>query len=433
MKPKSNRRGSKVTVVRKGSVAVQIREGMNRVGGEEYAQFVLTYHSGGQRVRKRFSDWATAKSEAVLVADRLSLGEHQALELKASDRSDYLEAIKDLQPLGLPLHVATAEFVMARSLLPDGATLVQAAEFFAKHKSQGRTQKKVSDVVLEFLESRRKAGRSSVHVRDLHSRLTKFAEAFEKPIDAVSIPEVERFLDRLKVGGRTRLNYLRHISSLFRFAARRKFLPRETLDDLLSIEKPQVEDGAILIFTPAELREMLAALRPELVGWLAVAAFTGLRSAELQRLDWSEVQLDRGFIVVPAAKAKTASRRLVPISANLRAWLEPIALASGPVTTFANMAKQIIWLTDAINEARTQKSTEAPRFAWKRNALRHSFVSYRMAQIQDVAKVSLEAGNSAGMVFRNYRELVTQDQAAEWFNILPESTVVTAPQTVPVP
>ena len=35
--------------------------------------------------------------------------------------------------------------------------------------------------------------------------------------------------------------------------------------------------------------------------------------------------------------------------------------------------------------------------AWKHNALRHSFISYR------VAKVSLEAGNSPRMVFSNYR------------------------------
>jgi len=33
----------------------------------------------------------------------------------------------------------------------------------------------------------------------------------------------------------------------------------------------------------------------------------------------------------------------------------------------------------------------------------HSSISYRVTQIQDVAKVSLEAGNSPRLVFSNYR------------------------------
>ena len=36
-------------------------------------------------------------------------------------------------------------------------------------------------------------------------------------------------------------------------------------------------------------------------------------------------------------------------------------------------------------------------FDWKKNARRHSFISYRVAQTQDVDKVALEAGNSPRM------------------------------------
>jgi hypothetical protein len=58
-------------------------------------------------------------------------------------------------------------------------------------------------------------------------------------------------------------------------------------------------------------------------------------------------------------------------------------------------------------------------FAWKHNALRHSFISYRVAQIQYVAQVALEAGNSPRMVFSNYRELVRAADAERWFRITP--------------
>jgi hypothetical protein len=59
-------------------------------------------------------------------------------------------------------------------------------------------------------------------------------------------------------------------------------------------------------------------------------------------------------------------------------------------------------------------------FAWKHNALRHSFISSRVAQVQDVAKVSLEAGNSPRMVFSNYREIVRPADAEKWIGITPE-------------
>ena len=85
---------------------------------------------------------------------------------------------------------------------------------------------------------------------------------------------------------------------------------------------------------------------PALIPFLSIGAFAGLRHAELQRLDWSEVRLDDGFIEVKASKAKTASRRLVPIPDNFRLWLKDHAKAGGPVCDYANMSKQFLWLSE---------------------------------------------------------------------------------------
>ena len=53
-------------------------------------------------------------------------------------------------------------------------------------------------------------------------------------------------------------------------------------------------------------------------------------------------------------------------------------------------------------------------FAWKHNAMRHSFISYRLAEVNDTAKVSLEAGNTPQMIFKHYRELVRPADAQIW-------------------
>ena len=63
-------------------------------------------------------------------------------------------------------------------------------------------------------------------------------------------------------------------------------------------------------------------------------------------------------------------------------------------------------------------------FAWKHNGLRHSFISYRVAVIKNVAQVALEAGNSPAMIFSNYRELVTPKDAEMWFGIVPPGAKV---------
>ena len=141
--------------------------------------------------------------------------------------------------------------------------------------------------------------------------------------------------------------------------------------------------------------------------YLVIGAFAGLRNIEITRLDWSHIRLARGFIECEASMTKTRRRRLVPISENLLAWLQPIALPAGPVAPYRDVATALDYFCKKIG------------MTWKRNALRHSYISYRLALVPDTARVALECGNSANIIFQHYRELVTPDQAQEWFNICP--------------
>jgi integrase len=183
---------------------------------------------------------------------------------------------------------------------------------------------------------------------------------------------------------------------------------------------PRDEDsGEIEIFSVEEISRLLAAARAEMVPFLAIGAFAGLRSAEIQRLDWSEIRGD--FIHVAKGKAKTRSRRLVPIQPNLAQWLAPHRKESGPVVPLASIGKQIVWLCeDTAVEAKDGRA-EVPAVKWKHNALRHSFISYRLAVIHDENRVASEAGNSPTMIHAHYRELVTPTDAAAWFAVSPKS------------
>ena len=85
------------------------------------------------------------------------------------------------------------------------------------------------------------------------------------------------------------------------------------------------------------------------IPFLTLGAFAGIRHAEIQRLDWRDIHLDAGIVEVRAAKAKTASRRMVPLLDNLRAWLMPHRQPGGPVCVYRNMASEINRLVVNIN------------------------------------------------------------------------------------
>ena len=156
-----------------------------------------------------------------------------------------------------------------------------------------------------------------------------------------------------------------------------------------------------------QMQTILHAAPPRLLPILAIGAFSGIRVAELNRLDWSAVDLDRRIIEIRAGQAKTASRRVVPITDNLAAWLEPLE-RQGRVVPAKQAHRDVAALSAALG------------IAWPRNVLRHSFISYRIAVVKSADQVALEAGNSPAIIFKHYRELTTEDQADKWFAILPK-------------
>ena len=132
-----------------------------------------------------------------------------------------------------------------------------------------------------------------------------------------------------------------------------------------------------------------------------------MRRAEMNRLDWNAIDLDRRLIEVRAGQAKTASRRIIPITDNLAAWLEPLP-RTGPVVPTKDLHRQISELVRKV------------AIEWANNVLRHSFISYRIAKVKSAEQVALEAGNSPAIIFKHYRELATEAQADEWFGIMPK-------------
>jgi hypothetical protein len=161
--------------IKRGSVKVKVYRGTNRVAGRVYPQFTLVYYDGSQRRKKRFADLKEAKQEAALVASKLASGENEVLSLTPADRALYVQSIGLLRPLSIPLNVAVLEYTSALNSLPAGATFKEAVDFFRRRNPAVLERRSVQQVVDEMLIAKRSANLSAVHIKDLESRLGRFA------------------------------------------------------------------------------------------------------------------------------------------------------------------------------------------------------------------------------------------------------------------
>ena len=261
-------------------------------------------------------------------------------------------------------------------------------------------------MISELLKARTDDALSPRYIADLRARLARFAVVFgERVISTVAPAEIDKWLRLLGVGSVTRNTFRRRLAVLFNFAKRRGYLSENPIPD---VERVKECSGEIEILTVAQTARLLECASFETLPYWTIGAFAGLRRAEVERLEWSEIDFDGGFIEVKAAKAKTASRRLVPIQENLRAWLAPYRIYTGYVCP-PNLQKKI---NDDREQARLRSN-------WPQNALRHSFGSYHLARFHDAARLALEMGNSPAIIFKHYRQLVKPEQAERYWKIAP--------------
>jgi integrase len=259
-------------------------------------------------------------------------------------------------------------------------------------------------------------------MHQLEHYLNAFATDMNVEVSEVTPGIVSRYLTSMTASERTKKNCRDVLGFFGRWCVLHGYLERGT-DLVEGVQKYSMKPGEIHIFTPVEISKLIEHADNRLLPYIVIGAFAGLRGAEIQRLDWSEIDLVDGFIEVTAEKAKTDTRRLVPIKGNLKSWLLPRAKKSGPVCAFGNVVNQLMKLVTATNKAMPKDTPNKDKMKWKKNALRHSYISYRVAECADVARVADESGNSPAIIKANYLKRVKPDRAAEYFAIMPASAL----------
>lgn len=347
-----------------------------------------------------------AKQEGRKLAEQLARAQTSVSTLGERDRLIYQRASEHLAGTKTALDIAAYKYAEATRLLGD-VDLLEAVRFYRSQQHTVVKHKQVTEVVEEMIQLKEQKGRSLLYIKDLKLRLGRFARAFRGYIDGITPTDIERFLQSLKVAPRTKNNFLRNIGTLFQFAKARGYI-QEDHSGTSRVEKETEIAHEVEVFSPSEMAALLAHAKPEVIPFLVLGGFAGLRSEEIRRLDWEDIKLEAGHIEIKARIAKTKTRRLVPISENLRRWLTPHHQSSGRVINFKNYVNQLVPLTKCCG------------VTWRRNGLRHSWISYRVALEKDVHRVAIEAGNSANIITKHYLKCVTEVEANRWFTLMPQ-------------
>ncbi|NWK54967.1 tyrosine-type recombinase/integrase [Verrucomicrobiaceae bacterium N1E253] len=357
----------------------------------------VSYPDGGKRKKKYFK-----KKERKGGADEWAKKKRNELKDMGSRHASITET--ELQ--------AVINFREAISELPEHAqevTLVDAVASFVeglKNRHKSITCQEVTDSLKNKLLTE---GKSKGHRDTLGYRLKRFNASYGDWLACdITTEIIDDFLTNLEMAQQTQLHYRRAIGQMFNHAI---ILKAATSNPVTHALRPKVNAIETGILKPQEVASLLSHADDDTLPGLAISFFAGIRRAEIERLDWSEIDLDERLIEIKAAKAKTAQRRHVPIGDNLASWLIPYKKHKGPV-----IKSHAIW-----RKGQQQAREDAKLESWPHNAGRHSFASYHLAHHNDPGKLAMALGHpDPRLLYKHYHKLVTPKTAALYWSITPE-------------
>jgi len=415
--------------------------------------YIISYYHQGKRVRERITNWEQAWEHAHKKHKELSSGAAENGSFTAQESRHITNALETLAPVGIPITEAARRVSEAERILGGVATIEEAARAMVEQKAKQQlepvTLREVYEQFMATLMTEEKPGKSESRIyhrsfrywQDMKQRLGAVAEIFgNAQISKIHTKELEAFLDKVpqrqasakgvfftgkfsRTRGRTRNNYRGALCTLFSFARKRGYLPRgvetEAEHILLAAEvktrKEKADGLQRRIYKPAEMQKILDELPHRWVAFAALGAFAGIRTAEIHRLDWRDVNFVDHFITVEKDQAKVGKRRIVRMSPQLEAWLKPHAQKEGWVCPHYSHDSTL-----SIEYGKAREKIKVPSV---HNGHRHSYASYRLAEIKVPSEVAWEMNTSERKLKDNYLALVNDRELAEWKKVLPRAAM----------
>lgn len=240
--------------IRCGSVVVRI------YFQKKAGVYTVAYYEEGQRKRASYCDLVVARKEAEIIAERLSRNNGSSLTLRDLDLAVYKTARQHLDCIGTRLDIAASEYSQALSMLEGRGTLLEAVRYFKNTCAGDIVPIRTRALVDDLIKAREANHASKRHIKDLESRLNRFARTFQCDVHTIRPAQVQDFLLGLNLSPRSMNNFRTAISNLFSHAKLRSHAPKD-FDPLEDIPWAKETEGEIEIFSPDELKLILSVVR----------------------------------------------------------------------------------------------------------------------------------------------------------------------------
>lgn len=330
----------------------------------------------------------------------------------ADAKRDVLEKAIELARGTIDLNALGMDQIMRiRRMLDADPSLALVDEFLVWHGKR-KPVKDLAEARAEFLAAKKaNKGRSSHNVDNLARHLKRLPNGNLADIAPADLPPIAG-------ASRTRRNVIAAWVTFFRWCQKQGHLPHGEPTAPERLDRPIVTRSIPGTWQPVELEKLLANVASEYLPWLALAALAGLRTEEVHPdpksdkdgVRWEDFQWARKVLIIRPEVAKTGHRRVVPILPALRAVLWS---HRGAGRVGGNLPPH--------TPQKGGKPAETTRLGklvggWRRNALRHSFISYRAAEV-GLAQTSMEAGNSESEARASYNDAKSKAEAKRWFAV----------------
>jgi len=298
-----------------------------------------------------------------------------------------------------------------------GVQLDTAVDDYMKYILPSRQSKTVNEIMVDFIaRAVRKAQKS--WKKDLEDFRRRFCPRFgDQKLSKLKKEELQEWLDgqaRLhQLAPRSLQNYKNMVSYLFKHGRGDK----ELLENLaLRLDVPPPSEDLPGFYSIEETRALLFhAPDYDLVPYVAIRAFAGLRRCEVVRLDWSRVRnkwLDVTAKSTKRTKKSGRARRLVRISDTLAAWLAPFRNRTGPVIGKGSLDYRMgrVKVAAGINHP-------------SKNFFRHGYATYHLAAYDNDDETSRALGHvDTNMLHGTYKgREVEQEDGQKYFTLTPET------------
>ena len=306
----------------------------------------------------------------------------------------------DIDLFALPEKVKSEVYNVLLKCQELGVSLSDLLDFYCDKTGQTAESKSCRECADMYVENMKITNKRAVSIRTMECFFKKFFYS-DVSVRSLTFEDVKKNYDTYE-HPQTKFNFYRYARAFFNFCIKQGYCDKNLALDL---PLPVLDKAHPHIFTISQIKTLLARAEGENLTFTVIGLFCGLRPIEYKRLKKTDIDLEKRIIRIDSDVAKTRTFRNVKIAEAPYLWLKKYGVHLPTKTQRLNVwAKQLLKMKD-----------------WPLDIMRHTAASMMLARDQSADAVALQLGNSPAILHKHYKNLVTDAEAAEFWNLTPES------------